>query len=207
MATPLLSPRKIPIQSRARATWDALLEAAAQLLEAGGLEAFNTNAVAARAGASVGTLYQYFPNKDALMAALIAREQQARAASLAHFANGLPQDDVRALVQAVVAAAVAGETARPRLSACLDHEEQRLMAAGIVEDAGRHLDAALARMLAPMLPRLDDDALLTAMRTMRVTARAIIDDALNRAVPDPERARTECVRMLVGYLVRLAAGD
>ena len=51
-----LTPRKAPRQKRAQATHDAILEAAAHIIGVGGLAAFNTNAVAARAGASIGSL-------------------------------------------------------------------------------------------------------------------------------------------------------
>lgn len=50
-----------------------MLEAAAQVLERDGYEATTTDAVAERAGVSIGTLYQYFPNKDALLVALTER--------------------------------------------------------------------------------------------------------------------------------------
>lgn len=52
----------------------AILEAAAQILERDGLAGFNTNAVAARAGASIGTLYQYFDDKNAIILAIAQRE-------------------------------------------------------------------------------------------------------------------------------------
>ncbi|MCA3366430.1 MAG: helix-turn-helix transcriptional regulator, partial [Roseomonas sp.] len=64
-------PRKQPIQDRSRETVGAILEAAARILEAEGLEAANTNAIAARAGVSIGSLYQYFPDKVAIFAELI----------------------------------------------------------------------------------------------------------------------------------------
>jgi AcrR family transcriptional regulator len=51
-------------------------EAAAQVMEIEGLEGFNTNTIAWRAGVSIGSLYQYFPGRDALIAALISREAQ-----------------------------------------------------------------------------------------------------------------------------------
>ena len=63
-----LIPRKTPRQSRATATRDAIVEAAARILEADGMGGFNTNAIAARAGVSIGSLYQYFPAKDAILA-------------------------------------------------------------------------------------------------------------------------------------------
>ena len=71
----VLGIRKAPRQRRAAHTVGAILEAAALVLETDGLEGFNTNAVARRAGASIGTLYQYFPSKDALTLALLQREE------------------------------------------------------------------------------------------------------------------------------------
>jgi AcrR family transcriptional regulator len=66
-----VTPRKRPSQERARATVDALLEAAAQVLDAEGAEGFSTNKIAHRAGVSIGTLYQYFPNKESLVLGLV----------------------------------------------------------------------------------------------------------------------------------------
>ena len=71
--TTQLSPRKAPRQSRSQATVTAILDATARILLESGFAAASTNAVAERAGVSVGSLYQYFPNKDALIAALHAR--------------------------------------------------------------------------------------------------------------------------------------
>src|SRR4029079_13502077 len=62
--------RRIPRQARAGENVAAVLEAAAQILEASGLAGFTTNAVAERAGVSSGTLYQYFADKDAVLRAI-----------------------------------------------------------------------------------------------------------------------------------------
>jgi AcrR family transcriptional regulator len=62
--------RKRPQQARSRATVDAILQAATQVLGRDGWGDFNTNRVAEVAGASVGTVYQYFPNKLALVEAI-----------------------------------------------------------------------------------------------------------------------------------------
>lgn len=66
--------RKSPRQKRATATFEAIVEAAAHFLRKGGGQAMTTNAVAARAGVSIGSLYQYFPNKQAIVRALVERE-------------------------------------------------------------------------------------------------------------------------------------
>jgi len=72
-STPTLKPRKTPIQARSTASVDAILQATIQVLTSVGKERLTTTRVAARAGVSVGTLYQYFPNKSALLQAALRR--------------------------------------------------------------------------------------------------------------------------------------
>ena len=72
-----LRPRKRPLQRRSRETVEAILEAAAQVFAKSGYAEGTTNRIAERAGVSVGSLYQYFPNKDALLVALVDREVEA----------------------------------------------------------------------------------------------------------------------------------
>src|ERR1700721_4846542 len=69
----LLEPRKSPVQARSAASVDAILEATIQVLLSMGKERLTTTRVALRAGVSVGTLYQYFPNKRALLQAALRR--------------------------------------------------------------------------------------------------------------------------------------
>jgi AcrR family transcriptional regulator len=74
MASPrTLKPRKQPRQERARATVEAILEAAAQVFERHGYAAGTTNRIAERAGVSIGSLYEYFPSKDAIVMELSRR--------------------------------------------------------------------------------------------------------------------------------------
>ncbi len=73
MRRPLAIKRKTPIQPRSRITVAAILDSAAHILAQDGYADFTTNRVAERAGVSIGSLYQYFPNKQALLAALHAR--------------------------------------------------------------------------------------------------------------------------------------
>ncbi len=67
---PSTTARKKPLQARSRATVEAILEAAAQVFRRHGYAAGTTDRIAERAGVSIGSLYQYFPNKDALLVSL-----------------------------------------------------------------------------------------------------------------------------------------
>lgn len=72
------TPRKRPRQTRSKATVDAILDATARVLIAQGFDGLTTNAVAEAAGVSIGSLYQYFPNKEALVAAMIETHLDAK---------------------------------------------------------------------------------------------------------------------------------
>lgn len=95
-------PRKKPSQARARRTVDLLLEAAAQILAGRGEDALTTNHIAERAGFSIGTLYQYFPNREAILDALIERERESSnthvRGALAQLERGGIEETVRKIV-------------------------------------------------------------------------------------------------------------
>lgn len=73
MAKRQLKRRRSPVQARSRETVAAVLEAAAQVFERHGYAAGTTNRIASRAGVSIGSLYQYFPNKESILVALVER--------------------------------------------------------------------------------------------------------------------------------------
>jgi AcrR family transcriptional regulator len=114
--------RKTPRQSRSAETVASILEAAAQVLETKGLEGFNTNAVARRAGVSIGSLYQYFPTKDALTLALIRREDERFRADAA---RALDEASGEAAMNLLIAACVRQQLRRPVLARLLDVQESR----------------------------------------------------------------------------------
>lgn len=93
---PKTAARKRPRQARSRATVEAILEASSRILAERGLAETTTTAVAELAGVSVGTLYQYFPSKEALVAGVIEahlerdRQRIAAAFERAHAAASLP---------------------------------------------------------------------------------------------------------------------
>ncbi len=81
-APPALEPRKTPQQSRSVATVEAIYDATVQVLLKDGPERLTTVHVARRAGVSVGTLYQYFPNKQVLLLAVLERHMARTAAAV-----------------------------------------------------------------------------------------------------------------------------
>ncbi len=97
--------RRRPRQARSHATLDAILEAAAQILERRGVGGFTTNHVAERAGVSIGTLYQYFADKEAVLLAALRRELDTL--------PGRQRSLVEALISLVEGFGAAGTAARP----------------------------------------------------------------------------------------------
>lgn len=110
-------PRKIPSQGRSRALCDAILIAAARIFDRLGYDAATTNHVAELAGVSVGSLYQYFPNKDALVTALHERhgEEVATVVAAAFGTDRSTEDVVRRLAADLFAL----HREQPRLQALL----------------------------------------------------------------------------------------
>jgi AcrR family transcriptional regulator len=99
--------RRVPSQERSQAKVEFMLEAAMQLLDEAGLEVFTTKAVAEKAGVSIGTLYQYFDDKQSLLDALVQRELGALADKVTGTLKGAvdqPGDRVRRIMSAVVGA-------------------------------------------------------------------------------------------------------
>jgi AcrR family transcriptional regulator len=197
---PALDPRKTPRQRRSAATVDAILEAAAHILERQGLAALTTNGVAERAGASIGSLYQYFPNKEAVLAALIRRERVALAASVAAALNG--PGGFAAQLDRLVAAAVAHQLARPALARALDYAERGLPLQA--EDAA--LAAAMARDIAGFLAAHGVPEPALAARDCVALARGMIDAAGEAGETDAAALALRVRRAVRGYLGRDRAG-
>lgn len=141
--------RVLPRQGRSRAVVDAILEAAAQLLEQEGEAGFNTNVVAERAGVSIGSLYRYFADKEAILLALARREtetvQLAMRAALGQRSD-LASD--RAAIRAFLSA-FAGRPGvrRIALKRIISHD-------GSAHDGGAGIEALLRDSQGGVLPAL-----------------------------------------------------
>jgi AcrR family transcriptional regulator len=157
-----LEPRKLPKQGRSEATVEAILEAAAQVFEHHGYAAGTTNRIAARAGVSIGSLYQYFPNKDAVLVALVRRHVVEGNAVLAPHVERLAHSSrLDEVLAEIVEAMVALHAVAPGLHRVL-FEETRLPAAlreELYELEDHVIDLAAAALAAELNPPPADPVL------------------------------------------------
>ncbi len=189
-------PRKIPKQVRSLATVASIVEAAARILEKHGHEGFSTNRVADLAGVSVGSLYQYFPRKDALLGALILRET-SRLIDDAKTASGEPSG--RAGLSALIGACVAHQMRRPALARLLDFEEARLPFDAEIQRVGEQFRAITTGMLArPDIPHQPDMA--QAAGDVAAIIKGMIDAAGERGEREQHKLVLRVERAVFGYL-------
>lgn len=190
--------RRIPRQARAEETVAAILEGAAQVLEARGLAGFTTNAVAERAGVSIGTLYQYFSDKSALLHALAEREMRATIANVAKALRGEDGSTLEERVRAVVRAIVNAFRGRLRARKAV---VQAILAQGMAIEMVAPVAAFIAD--APSGPRrgiarLGREQQFVLSRSLMGTIRAaVLEEApffKSRAFED------ELVRLVLSYV-------
>ena len=115
-------PRKIPHQDRAKATVTAILDATARIWAEEGFDAVNTNRVSDAAGVSVGSLYQYFPNKIALVGAVAVRHSEAMAAIVADGMHQAGDDDLPGIVKKLIRATMRAHAENPKLRRAIIEE-------------------------------------------------------------------------------------
>lgn len=198
---PRTTPRKAPRQERSRLTVEAILDAAARVFERHGYAAGTTNRIAERAGVSIGSLYQYFPNKDAILVALVEQHLDEGTAAAGPVLRALVADPppleegMRRLVEAMVAL----HRERPRLHRVLFEEAPRPPA------LRRRLDrlTATARgAVAAYLRTLDvgRDPELAARLVVQVIETVTHELVLRPDGVPVEAYVDEAVALLAGYL-------
>ena len=123
---PPTKPRKTASQERSRATVDALVEATAHILVKEGFDKASTNRIAEVAGVSVGSLYQYFPSKEALVAAVVERHQQEIMQTVRSELADISTQPVKKAIRALVAVAVKAHRVDPKLHRVLAEQIPRV---------------------------------------------------------------------------------
>ncbi|MGS1071577.1 TetR/AcrR family transcriptional regulator [Burkholderia glumae] len=196
---PRLQPRKTPSQPRAAETVAAIVEAAAQVLEMAGIDGFNTNAVAERAGVSIGSLYQYFPGKDALTVALMRREMLRFQQDLE---AALDEPDGTAALERLIGAAARQQLERPVLARLLDLQE----ADPLLRDAVRcaSMPQIVTTVVCRAFPACADPALAGA--DLCAMIRGLVDAAGERGERDVAHLERRVRAAVFGYLTQLGAG-
>ena len=122
---PPTKPRKLPKQSRSRVTVEAILAATTHILVEEGYDKANTNRIAEHAGISIGSLYQYFPNKESLMTALMDQHAQEMAELVGTKLDRLFDSPLEIAIPELITAVVAAHAINPRLHQVLSEEIPR----------------------------------------------------------------------------------
>jgi AcrR family transcriptional regulator len=164
---PRTAPRKNPRQGRSIATVDAILDATARVLVTTGYDRASTNRIALAAGVSVGSLYQYFPSKEALVAALAARHMAKMTELVRAKLAEVARAPMPVAVRTMIAAMFEAHAVEPRLHKVLIEQVPRI---GRLENL-LHVEREVEAMVAAMLEARKDDLRKT---TADVTAFLLV---------------------------------
>lgn len=194
-------PRKQPKQQRSAQTREQILEAAARVFSEYGYRAGTTNRIAAAADISIGSLYQYFPNKDAILAALIDAHIDSGTARLAaRVAAGLP-DSLEEQLRLFTRATIDNHRDDPHLHRVLFEEAPRSPALlarlhRAEESAVTAAHDLLSRHRDVGVPDLKFAARMTVATIESLTHRLIATEQ----PAEPQQLEDSIVAMLAGYL-------
>ncbi len=172
------TPRKQPKQERSQATVKAILTATAHILVESGLDAFTTNRVAELAGVSIGSLYQYFPNKNALLFALAQNHAEQMLQLAQEHLTNVEDLTIAEVIRQILRAAVASHSNNPRLHQVLHEQMSRdqVMPIGAESQMEQLLRSFLEQRRDQLKPENLDLTVFIVSRTIEsLIQRAILD--------------------------------
>jgi AcrR family transcriptional regulator len=193
---PALNVRKRPRQARSVVMVDTILEAAARILESDGLATFSTNAIAVRAGVSVGSVYQYFPAKGAVVRELIRRKRAELVTALQRQRVQMQGKDLPAVIDGFIRVAIENQLDRPQLARILEYVEAVSAVNGEIESIKKMIVATVATALADL--GVADSA--TAARDIVALTRGMVDAAGLFGDADIPSLEGRIRRAVYGYL-------
>ncbi len=184
----------MPRQARANATVDAILTAALQLLEAGGVEQLTTNQVAERAGVSIGTVYQYFADKQAILSALAQRSAASVRDGIAAMLIERPDlGTVRPIVRALMTGFEGSLATRRALLDALFHRGGE----GVLQQHHEAFFAAIAGKARLDVALTPESAFVLTHAAVSLLRAASAEPELGL---DPAALEDELVRLMEAYL-------
>jgi len=179
----ILEPRKTPVQARSTASVNAILDATIQVLLRVGKERLTTTRVALRAGVSVGTLYQYFPNKSALLQAVLKRHLDEVTDAVERACKDQRGATLRPMATALITAFFDAKIRNAKTSVALYSVSSDVDGAKIVQQTGVRSNKAIIEMLASSREPLPADPELVASILQGAMA-GIIRRLLESAAPE-----------------------
>lgn len=205
MTTPKKSrarPRKTPKQERSREMVAAILEAATRVFVRDGYARATTNRIAQAAGISVGSLYQYFPGKDALAVALLRRHRARILETVARYLADIDEASLEVRVRELVRAMLEAHGLDPGLHRVLIEHVLRTSARAEMIGFEDRVEAVIVEKLRSAredirVADLELAAFLLVRVVMAITHAAVVDRP--ELARDP-RVVAETTRMIVGYL-------
>ena len=207
-ARALLEARKTPVQARSTASVSAILEAAIQVLLDVGKERLTTTRVAARAGVSVGTLYQYFPNKSALLQAVLKRHFSEITNAIESVCQEQRGKSLSQMATALVTAFLAAKMKDVNTSLALYSVGGDVDAEKIVRQVGIRTSKAVAEMLETSHEQLTEDPRLIASMlqgTMAGVSRRLLES--RSPEKEVETFRRELIVLACAYLNACSVGS
>jgi AcrR family transcriptional regulator len=197
----VLEPRKSPVQARSAASVEAILEATIQVLLHGGKERLTTTRVASRAGVSVGTLYQYFPNKSALLQAILKRHLVEVANAIELVCKEQKGSTLRQMATALINAFLQAKMRDAKTSVALYSVSSDVDGAKIAQQMGTRSNKAIVAMLASACEPLTTDPQLVASLLqgvmVGVSRRLLESDAPEKQF---DTLRQELIFLVCAYL-------
>jgi AcrR family transcriptional regulator len=197
----VLEPRKSPIQARSVASVDAILQATIQVLLRVGKERLTTTRVALRAGVSVGTLYQYFPNKKALLQAALKRHLTGVAEAVELVCREQEGRTLRQMATALITAFLHAKMRVAKTSIALYSVSSDVDGAKIVQEIRTRFHKAIVRMLRTASnPLATDPQLVAAM--LQASMSGVIHILLESSTPERQvdALREELIFVACAYL-------
>jgi AcrR family transcriptional regulator len=158
----LLEPRKTPVQARSSASVEAILKATIQVLISVGKERLTTTRVALRAGVSIGTLYQYFPNKSALLQAALNRHMNEVTEAVERVCREQKANALQHMATALINTFLETKMKDAKASAALYSVSSDVDGAKIVQQVGVRTNKAIVEMLSTARETMTKDPQLVA---------------------------------------------